>query len=109
MGMRIALTGGGGLVGRAVAAEFRSHGHLVRRLVRPPSCPRSGEIVWDPEAGSIDIAGLEGIDAVVHLARPRKQRTPDSGARSETMTARGVAARMIYSYRYRGFAMVGWR
>jgi len=68
MGMRIALTGGGGLVGRAVAAEFRSHGHLVRRLVRPPSCPRSGEIVWDPEAGSIDIAGLEGIDAVVHLA-----------------------------------------
>jgi uncharacterized protein (TIGR01777 family) len=30
--------------------------------------PGSGEIAWDPERGSIDREGLEGIAAVVHLA-----------------------------------------
>ena len=35
---------------------------LVRRS------PGPGEIHWDPAAGTIDRAGLEGVDAVVHLA-----------------------------------------
>jgi hypothetical protein len=40
-------------------------GHEVKRLVR--SEPGPGEIRWDPGAGQIDSADLEGFDAVVHL------------------------------------------
>ena len=28
----------------------------------------TGEVFWDPDAGKIDEAGLEGFDGVVHLA-----------------------------------------
>jgi hypothetical protein len=38
----------------------------VTRLVR--RSPGAGEVQWQPDAGSIDVAALEGIDAVVHLA-----------------------------------------
>jgi hypothetical protein len=38
----------------------------VIRVVRRPPAP--GEVFWDPTRGRIDVAGLEGVDAVVHLA-----------------------------------------
>jgi NAD dependent epimerase/dehydratase family enzyme len=39
----------------------------VKRLVRrAPKGP--DEVRWDPEAGVIDLAGLEGVDAIIHLA-----------------------------------------
>ena len=41
-------------------------GHEVVRLVRKE--PSSGEVFWDPNTGKIDTAGIEGFDAVVHLA-----------------------------------------
>ena len=66
--MKILVTGSTGLVGRALVAFLAAGGHGVTRLVR--SRPRSGtaEVHWDPEVGSIDMSGLEGLDAVVHLA-----------------------------------------
>ena len=63
----IAITGGGGLVGRQLTAFLRGGGHEVVRLVR--GTPRDeSELGWDPIAGRVDLAGLEGVDAVVHLA-----------------------------------------
>jgi uncharacterized protein (TIGR01777 family) len=41
-------------------------GHTVVRLVR--RTPGPGEVRWDPDAGTIGAAGLEGFDGVVHLA-----------------------------------------
>lgn len=64
--LRIAVTGSHGLVGSQLWAFLSSGGHSVARLVRGAAAP--GEIVWDPEAGRIDAAALEGADAVVHLA-----------------------------------------
>ena len=66
--MRVALTGGSGLIGGAVTAALQAEGHEVLHLVRPPRRADSGQIAWDPVAGMIDAGGLEGIDAVVHLA-----------------------------------------
>src|SRR5262249_49529519 len=44
-------------------------GHEVVRLVRSKSRSPSKELIgWDPEANYIDVAGLAGLDAVVHLA-----------------------------------------
>ena len=66
--MRVALTGGSGLIGGAVTAALEAEGHDVIHLVRPPRRAAEGQVAWDPVAGTIDAGGLEGLDAVVHLA-----------------------------------------
>lgn len=65
--LRIAITGSSGLVGQRLIPFLEGGGHEIVRLVR--HAPTSAnEVQWDPKAGTIDSAGLEGIDAVVHLA-----------------------------------------
>ncbi len=65
--LRVAISGASGLVGRALTAFLETGGHEVRALVR--RAPRGpGEIRWDPAAGTVDRAALEGLDALVHLA-----------------------------------------
>jgi uncharacterized protein len=65
-GLKIVVSGSTGLVGSSLVPFLTSGGHRVTRLVR--RSPRAGEIQWDPGAGRLDPAGLEGVDAVVHLA-----------------------------------------
>lgn len=65
--MKIAVTGASGLIGTALVTHLHAGGHDVVRLVRRP--PRAGdEVRWDPEAGTVDTAGLAGLDGAVHLA-----------------------------------------
>jgi uncharacterized protein (TIGR01777 family) len=66
--MVIVVSGSSGLVGSALVRALEENGHLVRRLVRGEVRDGDREIRWDPAAGEIDAAELEGIDAVVHLA-----------------------------------------
>jgi uncharacterized protein (TIGR01777 family) len=63
----IAITGSHGFVGSALVPALARAGHRAVRVVRGPD-PGTDELGWDPDAGKIDAAGLEGIDAVVHLA-----------------------------------------
>ncbi|MFE7265106.1 TIGR01777 family oxidoreductase [Streptomyces sp. NPDC057592] len=64
---RIAVTGASGLIGAALVRSLRADGHEVVRLVRHPA--RAGdEVEWDPKRAYVDVAGLVGCDAVVHLA-----------------------------------------
>lgn len=63
---RIAVTGSRGLLGGALVPLLTTGGHRVTRLVRGRAGP--DDVAWDPAAGTIDAAGLEGHDAVVHLA-----------------------------------------
>lgn len=62
----VAITGATGLIGSALADSLRADGCRVVRIVR--SRPEPGDVSWDPAAGTIDAAGLEGVDAVVNLA-----------------------------------------
>ena len=64
--MKILVTGASGTVGSALVPFLTTGGHSVTRLVRAE--PKPEEVRWDPAAGQIDKAGLEGHDAVVHLA-----------------------------------------
>ena len=69
--MRVAVTGSTGLIGRALVERLEAGGHQAVRVVRatgPSKPPGTSVIAWDPSQGGIDSAGLEGIDAVVHLA-----------------------------------------
>jgi uncharacterized protein len=64
--MDIAVTGSSGLIGTALTRALEADGHRVLPVVR--SGRADGTISWDPAAGTIDAAALEGLDAVVHLA-----------------------------------------
>jgi uncharacterized protein len=64
--MKILIGGASGMIGSAVARYLACQGHEVTRLVRRPAA--EGEVRWDPDAGSIDAARLEGLDGVVNVA-----------------------------------------
>jgi uncharacterized protein len=64
--MDIAVTGSSGLIGTALVEALEARGDRVVRMVRRR--PGPSEIRWDPAAGRIDSTGLNGLDAVVHLA-----------------------------------------
>jgi uncharacterized protein (TIGR01777 family) len=66
--MRVAVSGSTGLIGGALVERLRREGHTVARLVRSAKGAAAGDIPWDPDAGTLDGAALEGMDAVVHLA-----------------------------------------
>jgi uncharacterized protein (TIGR01777 family) len=96
----VLVTGSHGLIGSALIPRLRADGHRVARLVR--GAPEGGDDVrWDPRAGTIDAAGLEGIDAVVHLAGAgigdkkwtddRKQLILESRTQGTSLLARTLA------------------
>jgi uncharacterized protein len=64
--MKILIAGSNGMVGSAVTRHLMECGYEVIRLVR--RTPGPGEIWWNPDAGEIETACLEGFDGVIHLA-----------------------------------------
>ena len=66
--MRVAITGSTGLVGSEVVTVLSAAGHEVVRLVRRAPAPGEKAVRWDPVRREVDAAGLEGFDAVIHLA-----------------------------------------
>jgi uncharacterized protein (TIGR01777 family) len=98
--LRVAVSGASGLIGRALVPRLQRDGHTVLRLVRRE--PRgAGEVRWDPEAGRLDAAALEGVDAAVHLAGEsvaggrwtdeRKRRIRDSRVEGTRLLAATLA------------------
>ena len=64
---RVAVTGSSGLIGSALVAKLKSEGYQVQKIVRRPT-RNSEEVFWDPIKGEIDLAALDGVDTVFHLA-----------------------------------------
>ena len=64
--MKILIAGASGLIGSALVSRLKQERHEISRLVR--RAPVSAdEIQWDPAAGTIDEASIEGTEAVIHL------------------------------------------
>jgi len=102
--MNVLISGSTGLIGSALGVRLEGEGHRVGRLVRPGGDAPAGEgdVAWDPAAGRIDAAGLEGWDAVVHLAgesiarrwtAERKARIRDSRIVGTTLLCEALAGR----------------
>ena len=97
--LHVAVTGSSGLLGSTLVPLLTTGGHRVTRVVRRE--PRAGEIAWDPLGDSFDASGLEGVDAVVHLAgesiaagrwnESRKRRIRDSRVRGTKTLCEGLA------------------
>src|SRR6266487_6763545 len=66
--MKIAVSGVTGLIGTALRRALEQRGDDVVPLVRRQPRPGEHVVAWDPGRGTIDRAGLEGMDAVIHLA-----------------------------------------
>ncbi len=98
--MKVAITGSSGLIGSSLVGALRGAGHTAIRLVRHGD-PGTDEVAWDPEDGTIDAAGLEGVDAVVNLAGAgigderwtdeRKRLILESRTKSTDLLARTIA------------------
>ncbi len=97
--MRVAVTGSSGLIGSAIRRALGARGDEVIRVIRPGS--RGNGIYWDPKTGQIDKDGLNGVDAVVHLAGEsilglwtdtHKRRILDSRVTGTSLIASTVAA-----------------
>jgi uncharacterized protein len=96
----VVVSGSSGLIGSALVTQLAAAGHHVKRLVRRPAL--TGEIRWDPAAGELPAADLEGVDAVIHLAGAgigdkrwtavRKQEILESRTKSTDLLARTLAA-----------------
>jgi len=98
--VRIAVSGASGLIGSALVPALEAAGHEVVRLVRRRPLS-SDETEWDPETGTIDIAGLAGVDGVVHLSgatigrrwtKARKAEILESRVKSTTLLAETLAS-----------------
>lgn len=101
--MKVAIGGSTGLVGSSLVSFLTTGGHDVSRLRRGESDSDDGttNISWNPSQGTIDAAGLEGVDAVVHLGGHNiadgrwtagmKRLIRDSRVNSTTLLARTLA------------------
>ena len=67
--MKILITGASGLIGKALQKSFKERGYEM--LLATRSEPKDdSHIQWDADTGfrEEDLARLEGLDAVIHLA-----------------------------------------
>jgi uncharacterized protein (TIGR01777 family) len=94
--MHIVITGSSGLIGTKLVAALEAAGHTVSRVTRPQSDAAPGAITWDPAAGVIDAAALEGVDAVINLnGRSIGQRRWTASEKKVVYDSRIQATRLL--------------
>ena len=97
--MNILVSGSTGLVGRQLVQRLEKDGHRITPLVRH----RKAEgVLWDPNTGEVDTQGMEGCDAVFHLAgeniaegrwsRAKKERIRHSRVEGTRLLSRAIAS-----------------
>lgn len=88
---RIAVTGASGFVGAALVPFLTTGGHEVRGIGRGAG----SAVRWDPTRGTLDAAGLEGVDAVIHLAGENVGRRWTATRRREIVESRVRGTRLL--------------
>jgi uncharacterized protein (TIGR01777 family) len=92
--MRVVVGGASGLVGSALVPALRANGHDVLRLVRRPSTA-ADEVQWDPAAGALDRAALEGVEAIVNLSGENIGQRWTASRRREILASRTQATGLL--------------
>ena len=115
--MRIVISGASGLVGTALSSSLRSQGHTVVTLVRRAAAGPD-QITWDPAAGQLDPAAIDGADAVVNLSGAGigdrrwndayKRELVDSRLQTTGLLARTIAATDRKPSVFLSGSAIGW-
>ncbi len=93
----VLITGGSGLIGRALTKALQRDGHDVRWLSRMAG-ERDGvrALAWNIERGEVDARALEGVDHVIHLSGAGIADKRWTRSRLKQLCAsRGGAARLL--------------
>jgi uncharacterized protein (TIGR01777 family) len=100
--VKVVVSGASGLIGSALVPGLREAGHQVVRLVRrEPSA--ADEVRWNPAAGELDRARLEGTEAIVNLSgenigqrwtASKKREIVESRVQATDLLASTAAARV---------------
>ncbi|MBI3318601.1 MAG: TIGR01777 family protein [Candidatus Omnitrophica bacterium] len=92
--MKVLITGSSGFIGSEVTRSFLAQGDPLLRLTRTKRAVASNAFLsWDPERGLLKPAGLEGLDAVIHLAGDpiaQGRWTPEKKARIRNSRVAGT-------------------
>lgn len=114
----ILITGGTGLIGKALSKALRAKGHYVRVLSRTPRASSPiPEFYWNVEKQEIDEKAFAGIDHIVHLAgigvaekrwtKQRKKEIIDSRVDSMKLITKVVKAGHIRLSSFVGASAIG--
>ena len=94
--MKVLVSGAKGFVGSRLCSELAGRGDTVVRLARKSSTGLSGDdIIWDYQAGQLDLGRLEGIDAVIHLAGENIMGRWSTGKKKRIYDSRIVSTRLL--------------
>lgn len=91
------ITGGSGLVGRALTRALQAQGHTVRWLSRRPGVSGTvRSLAWDIHRGTVDPDAIADVDHIIHLSGAGIADQRWTSARMQELhTSRGGAARLL--------------
>lgn len=114
----ILITGGTGLIGKALSKTLAKQGHHVRILSRTPQAgAKVPEFYWNVEKQEIDEKAFEGVGHIVHLAgigvadkrwtKKRKQEIIDSRVDSMRLITDTVKKKAVRLESFIGASAIG--
>lgn len=95
MWMTVVVSGSSGLIGSAVIPALKAAGHRVSRLVRSKTAAGEGAIYWNPAAGELNTAALEGTDAVIHLSGESIAQRWNAETKARIVSSRVSSTRLL--------------
>lgn len=116
----VLITGGTGLVGKALTAQLTGKGYQVIILSRHPKAPEGAVSYarWDPAAKTIDLEAVRQADYIVNLAgenvgekrwtKKRKQEIVDSRVQSAELLAQTLREHPHKVKAVISAAAIGW-
>ncbi len=95
--MTILITGGTGLVGKALTAALRSRGHDVSILTRKKS-DKKDEFYWNLNENFIDDNAFKNLDCIIHLAGASVSKRWSDEYKRELYNSRIKSAELLQKY-----------
>jgi len=97
MSMKVLISGGSGLLGRAITKDLLAKGHTVAWLSRHSG--QEGEVkkfAWNPDRGEIDQEAIAFADAIINLAGASIAKPWTPHYKNEILRSRVDGTRLLY-------------
>ena len=95
--MNILITGGTGLVGKALLEKLKANQHNVRILTRSKS-EKENEFYWNVADKKIDDQAFENLDCIIHLAGANISERWTDDYKKELYSSRIDSANLLFEY-----------